>query len=145
MIKATKAYCYEEVRNYEKFYSSKALLKMAGGGCIPHIPPPGSAPACAKTVAVCALPVYCKFYNNVMFKLGAFKKSHGAMPPAGPVVVVDYRTWVGKLFHMAGRCKSENFSRTGHKNEHKYSAIKLYFSSYYNNDSMRTMSLFCSN
>ena len=23
----------------EKFYSSKALLKMAGGGCIPHIPP----------------------------------------------------------------------------------------------------------
>ena len=23
--------------------------------------------ACAKTVAVCALPVYCQFYNNVMF------------------------------------------------------------------------------
>ena len=24
-----KAYCYEKVRNYEKFYSSKTLLKMA--------------------------------------------------------------------------------------------------------------------
>ena len=32
----------------EKFYSSKTLLKMAGGGCICSIPfiPPRSAPGC---------------------------------------------------------------------------------------------------
>ena len=28
----------------EKLYLSKALLKMAGGGCIPPHPPPGSVP-----------------------------------------------------------------------------------------------------
>ena len=40
VLKATQAYCYEEVRNYEKFYSSKALLKIAGGGgCILHTAP----------------------------------------------------------------------------------------------------------
>ena len=35
----------------EKFYSSKALLKMAGGECIRSIPhiPPGSAPGCVIT------------------------------------------------------------------------------------------------
>ena len=31
MLKATQAYCYEEVRNYEKLYLTKALLNMAGG------------------------------------------------------------------------------------------------------------------
>ena len=36
---------YERFEIIEKLYSSKALLKMAGRGCIPHIPPPpGSAP-----------------------------------------------------------------------------------------------------
>ena len=58
-------------------------------------------------------------------------------------------TWVtarnGKLCRMANRFNSKKFSRTGLKKEHKYSAIKLYFSLYYNSDSMRTMSLFCSN
>ena len=42
VLKAIQAYCYEKVRNYEKFYSSKALLKMAGEGgciCIPLDPP----------------------------------------------------------------------------------------------------------
>ena len=34
---------YERFEIIEKPYLSKALLKMAGGGCIPHIPP-GSAP-----------------------------------------------------------------------------------------------------
>ena len=36
----------------EKFYLSKTLFKMAGGGCIrsiPHIPPPGSVPGCIIT------------------------------------------------------------------------------------------------
>ena len=46
-----------------------------------------------------------------------------------------------QTFEMADRFKSENFSRAGLKNEHKYSAIKFYFSPYYNSDSMRTMSL----
>ena len=51
VLKATKAYCYEEVRNYRKFYSSKTLLKMAGGGMhTQHTPlPPGSAPGCIIT------------------------------------------------------------------------------------------------
>ena len=31
VLKATQAYCYEEVRNYEKLYLTKALLNMAGG------------------------------------------------------------------------------------------------------------------
>ena len=31
MPKATQAYCYEEVQNYEKLYLTKALLNMAGG------------------------------------------------------------------------------------------------------------------
>ena len=42
VLKATKAYCYEMFEIMEKFYSSKTLLKMAGGGMhlqyIPHPP-----------------------------------------------------------------------------------------------------------
>ena len=51
-LKATQAYCHEEVQNYGKILS-KALLKMAGGGMHPahplwihpfnlHIPPWGA-------------------------------------------------------------------------------------------------------
>ena len=45
-LKATKAYCNEEVRNYEKFYLSKALLKRADGrgGMHPHVSPPLNPP-----------------------------------------------------------------------------------------------------
>ena len=52
---------------------------------------------------------------------------------------------VDKLFRLADRFKSENCSRTGLKNKHKYSAIKFYFSPYYNSNSKRIMSLFCNN
>ena len=49
MLKATKAYCYEEVRNYDKIlFIHSTLLKMAGGEMhtqhTPHTP--GSAPGC---------------------------------------------------------------------------------------------------
>ena len=41
---------------------------------------------------------------------------------------------VGKLFHMADRYKSKKFLRAGLKHKYKYSAIKFYFSSFYNSD-----------
>ena len=48
MLEATKTYCYEEVRNYGKTYSSKTLLKMAGGGMhTQHTPHP--YPSCIIT------------------------------------------------------------------------------------------------
>ena len=48
VLKATQAYCYKEIQNYGKilYSTSKALLKMAGGGM--HPPPPSrSAPGYA--------------------------------------------------------------------------------------------------
>ena len=42
VLEATQAYCYEEVRNYEKLYLTKALLNMAGGeDASPSGPAPG--------------------------------------------------------------------------------------------------------
>ena len=42
VLKTTQAYCYEEVRNYEKLYLTTALLNTAGGeDASPSGPAPG--------------------------------------------------------------------------------------------------------
>ena len=40
VLKAAKAYCYEEIQNYEKILFIQSIVenKWWGEGCIPHIP-----------------------------------------------------------------------------------------------------------
>ena len=44
MLKATQAYCYEEVRSYDKLNLTKALLNTAGGEDAFPSSPSGPAP-----------------------------------------------------------------------------------------------------
>ena len=89
-----------------------------------------------------------RFRNNrfdILQSLDALIFYYNAFPKILAVQINFFNAGVGKLFGMADRFKSENFSGNGFRNKHKYSAIKFYFSSHYNSDSIRTMSLFCSN
>ena len=77
----------EEVRNHGKIVTCtlKTFLKMAGGGCIPFIPPPGSAPGhklqeqskeCGIFQALGTIS-FVLFYKKENEKGGG----HGTMPP----------------------------------------------------------------
>ena len=88
MLKATQAYCYEEVRNYEKLYLTKALLNMVGGeDASPSGPAPGhhdrkcptflpkSSEEQKKGHHVCKHPIFHKI--SLGYKVHLFARARG--------------------------------------------------------------------
>ena len=72
----------------EKFYSSKTLLKLAGGEeCIPHIPPPpGSATALSKTTLRKPRNFQIRMYEQIYIKNQVKSKRVQVVAFALPVI-----------------------------------------------------------